>query len=120
MKPPQSPKLTLKNTKVDVLQDAKKSWPGHLELELEGFTYNHLAGPDLNGQEMPHQRRSDWFIDWLKADETYSPQPYRQLAGVLRTAGLEEMANDILFASRERMRKESSSLEPKGVDFMGT
>ena len=79
---PQSPKLTLKNAKVDVLQDTAKSWPDHLELELEGFTFNHLAGPGLNGQEMPHQRGSDWFIDWLKADETYSPQPYRQLAGV--------------------------------------
>ena len=109
----QSPKLTLKNAKVGVLQDTKKSWPDHLELELEGFTFNHLAGPGLNGQEMPHQRGSDWFIDWLKADETYSPQSYRQLAGVLRTAGLEEMANDILFASRERMWRESSPLEPK-------
>ena len=109
----QSPKLTLKNAKVGVLQDTKNSWPDHLELELEGFTFNHLAGPGLNGQEMPHQRGSDWFIDWLKADETYSPQPYRQLAGVLRTAGLEEMANDILFASRERMWRESSPLEPK-------
>ena len=109
----QSPKLTLKNAKVEVLQDTKKSWPNHLELELEGFTFNHLAGPDLNGQEMPHQRGSDWFIDWLKADETYSPQPYRQLAGVLRTAGLEEMANDILFASRERMWRESSWREAK-------
>ena len=106
---PQPPKLTLKNAKVDVLQDTEKSWPDHLELELEGFTFNHLAGSGLNGQEMPHQRGSDWFVDWLKADETYSPQPYRQLVGVLRTAGLEEMANDILFASRERMRKESSS-----------
>ena len=106
---PQPPKLTLKNVKVDVLQDTEESWPDHLELELEGFTFNHLAGPGLNGQEMPHQRGSDWFVDWLKADETYSPQPYRQLAGVLRTAGLEEMANDILFASRERTRKESSS-----------
>ena len=84
-----------------------------MELELEGFTFNHLAGPGLNGQEMPHQRGSDWFIDWLKADGTYSPQPYRQLAGVLRTAGLEEMANDILFASRDRMQSESSLLEAK-------
>ena len=110
---PQPPKLTLKNAKVDVLQDTEKSWPDHLELELEGFTFNHLAGPGLNGQEMPHQRGSDWFVDWLKADETYSPQPYRQLAGVLRTAGLEEMANDILFASRERMLRESSWREAK-------
>ena len=109
----QTPKLTLKNVKVDVLQDTEKSWPDHLELELEGFTFNHLAGPGLNGQEMPHQRGSDWFVDWLKADETYSPQPYRQLAGVLRTAGLEEMANDILFASRERMLRESSWREAK-------
>ena len=110
---PQPPKLTLKNAKADVLQDTGKSWPDHLELELEGFTFNHLAGPGLNGQEMPHQRGSDWFVDWLKADETYSPQPYRQLAGVLRTAGLEEMANDILFASRERMLRESSWREAK-------
>ena len=102
----QSPKMTLKNAEVNVLQDTDKSWPDHLE--LEGFTYNHLASSDLNQQKMPFQRGSKWFIDWLEDDKTYSPQPYRQLAGVLRVAGLEEMANDIQYASRDRMLSESS------------
>ncbi len=101
----QSPKMTLKNTEVNVLQDTDSSWPDNLE--LEGFTYNQLAGSHSTRQEMPLQRGSEWYINWLKDDKTYSPQPYRQLAGVLHTAGLEEMANDILFESRVREREEA-------------
>ena len=101
--------LKLQNTTISILQDTKTSWPP--ALELEGFTYNRLGVKGANVEDMPHQRGSDWFIAWLARDNSYSPQPYRQLAGVLDASGHKDMANDILFASRERERTESNPSE---------
>ncbi len=103
-----APKLTLRNTSVGALQDTKNTWPGHLEREFEGFTYDRLSGFGASEQDEPYKRESSWFIKWLEKDETYSPQPYRQLAGVLRAAGHEDMADDILVASRNRELEESN------------
>ncbi len=102
-----APKLTLRNTSVGALQDTKNTWPDHLEREFEGFTYDRLGGLGASEQEKPNERESSWFVKWLEKDETYSPQPYRHLAGVLRAAGYEDMADDILVASRNREIGES-------------
>ena len=32
-------------------------------------------------------RSISWYIDWLRRDASFSPQPYRQLASVFREAG---------------------------------
>ena len=49
-----------------------------------------------------------WYIDdWLARDTSYTPQPYQQLAGVLRAHGNPSGANDVLFAARERERSEA-------------
>ena len=50
-------------------------------------------------------RGSEWFVDWLARDQPFTPQPYEQLAGVLREMGHGEEANDVLFAGRERARE---------------
>ena len=110
---PNPPRLTLQNTTVGALQDNKASWPSELQLELEGFTYGRLGGLQASGKEMPHQRGSDWYVAWLARDQSYSPQPYRHLARILNTSGHRGMANDILFASRERERAESGPGEFK-------
>ena len=104
-----SVQLKLQNTTIGVLQDTKTSWPP--ALELEGFTYNRLSVKGANEEDMPHQRGSDWYIAWLARDNSYSPQPYRQLAGVLDASGYKDIANDILFANRERERTESNPSE---------
>ena len=107
------PKLTLQNASVGVLQDTAETWPDYLQRELEGFTYDRLGGFQLQEQEMAHRRGSDWYIKWLEKDTSYSPQPYQHLAHVLRSAGHEIMANDILFASRERERAEFTLWQSK-------
>ena len=96
-----SPKITLRNASVGVLQDSKDAWPDKLELELDGFTYKRFGA---GGKEAPDKRGSKWFVNWLGKDKTYSPQPYRRLANVLHDTGLSNMADDILYASRERLR----------------
>ncbi len=100
--------LTLRNTVVDAWQDQEDAWPE--SLELEGFTYKRLGGfgaagatdiADRKTKEIT-DRETKWFTAWLAKDESYSPQPYEQLAGVLRTAGQEGKAGDILYAGRKR------------------
>lgn len=109
----QSPKLTLRNTSVGALQDTKDTWPDHLEREFEGFTYDRLGGFGASEHENPDERGSAWFIEWLAKDESYSPQPYRQLASVLRASGHEDMADNILVASRDRELGETDWWPPR-------
>ena len=52
-------------------------------------------------------RPVSWYVDWLGRDASFSPQPYRQLAGVFREAGADDKANEILYALREREREEA-------------
>ena len=98
------PKLTLRNTSVDVLQDTQDAWPLNLELELDGFTYSRLG---VGREERLYMRGSKWFVDWLAKDKSYSPQPYQQLARVLGTAGLHSIADKVLYTNREREREDS-------------
>ena len=115
-RPDQNPKLTLRNTHVGFLQDTMGTWPENLDLELEGFKYEHLGGFGVGEQELISSRDSEWFLKWLAKDESYSPQPYRHLSLVLRNTGHEGMADDILFGSRERERKE---LNPGQLKWWG-
>jgi len=100
--------LILRNTSVSVLHDEEDAWPRHLE--LDGFTYDRLGGVAERVVD-PSRRRNDrpnrWYIDWLDRDPTYSPQPYEQLAEVFRKAGEPAMARGILYAGRERARREA-------------
>ena len=93
------PKLTLRNASVGLLRHTKYAWPD--SMELHGFTYKRIGG---NGEKGPYDEGSDWFIKWLAKDKPYSRQPYLHLAGVLRAAGHDDMADEILYANRERER----------------
>ncbi len=94
-------KLVLRNTTVDVIQDTdqKGVWPP--SLDLDGFAY--LRFGDAPGFA---ERDSQWFIDWLAKDKPYTPRPSQQCAQVLQEMGYPEMANDVLYAGRERQRGE--------------
>ncbi len=99
--------LTLRNTEVGALQDLPNTWPENLD--LNGFTYSHLGGfATGDGNDMATWDIA-WLTEWLEKQKSYSPQPYEQLASVLRRAGYEDKANDILYAGRQRERKEEAS-----------
>ena len=101
-----APRLQLENVTVGVLQDTVNTWPDCVDRELEGFVYERLGGFEESSDETVHERGSDWFIAWLERDQSFSPQPYRQLARVFEASGHVEMAEEVLFAGLERERSE--------------
>jgi hypothetical protein len=106
--------LVLRNTSVAAVQDRidkgqdgkiRDAWPK--QLQLEGFAYRRLGGLGGKGESEMIDRPASWYVAWLERDQSFSPQPYRQLANVFREAGADEQANAILYALRERERAEA-------------
>jgi hypothetical protein len=97
-------KLILRNARADALHDTPNAWPA--DLELDGFVYHRFGGLDAEADDSLGNRRSPWFVDWLRKDEPHTPQPYRQCARVMDEMGHPEIADDVLYAGRERDRVE--------------
>lgn len=109
--------LVLQNVEAGAIQDRRyptDAWPS--QLELDGFTYQRLGGYsrpvalDVQGETGASMadRDAEWFVEWLDNDPTFSPQPYRQLAGLLQSNGQKLKADQVLYAGLERERRESS------------
>jgi hypothetical protein len=97
-------RLVLRNAHVGALQDRRDSWPPKGYLELEGFRYDRLGGLGAGGGSETSSREPEWYVDWLARDVSFAPQPYQQLAGILREMGDGSRANAVLWAARERER----------------
>jgi hypothetical protein len=97
--------LVLTYAQVGLLDDSQGSWPARGSLQIDGFTYASIAGPPSDTR-----RRRAWLtarLDWLQrqADQTFSLQPYVQLASVLRRSGHEAEAKRVLYAQQETLRQ---------------
>ena len=93
--------LTLRNVTTNSLQDVADAWPR--VLHLEGFSYQRQIrtdGGDANASG--DDDRAGQLIGWLARQQPFSPQPYQQLAGILRQSGDNETAKAILFAGKQR------------------
>lgn len=108
-----APTFILRNAIVGGLLDSKDSWPKSLRYELDGFIYSRLGTIDNDDRDSTYGRGRVWFRDWLGRDAIYSPQPYRQLASVLRDGGYNGLSAAILYDGREREREETSIGEAK-------
>ena len=90
---PSSFTLDLEAARVGTLWDDEASWPP--TIRLDGFTYERIY------REAPitAAQRLRWL---LRGDaETFQPQPYRQLARVLREMGHEDEATSVLVKMNE-------------------
>ena len=103
--------LDLNAAKVGILRDSEDSWPE--KVELDGFVYDRWGGYSGEDPGGFHTRPVKWFKDWLKKDRPFRPQPYEQLAKVLRESGHPEKAKAILYASKEEERKEAKGLHKR-------
>ena len=104
--------LILRNARVDAIQDLRDAWPS--KLDLSGFTYRSLEGIDVAAADAAADadamanRSTEWFKAWLGKQEQYGPDPYAQLASVLRGHGRQDAADEILFSSKEGERAGSA------------
>jgi hypothetical protein len=88
----------LENAHVGSFVDAKDTWPAGRTLRLEGFSYDAITTPP----DGPTVRER---IAWLGKSHHYSPQPYEQLAAVLRRHGHDGAARDVAIAKQRARRR---------------
>ena len=95
---PERGKVVLSGARITTLVDRASSWPEAGNLHMGGFTYENLVpqGP------FPLARRLDWVA---AATAEYAPEPYERLAAVLRAAGEDEDAREVLLAKQRRRRE---------------
>jgi hypothetical protein len=90
-------RLNLTNASIRAIADDSESWPSFGKLLLDGFVYERFTGhapKDASGR-----------LNWLALQETFMPQPYRQLASVLREEGENDGAIQVLIALERRLHK---------------
>ncbi|MES4888516.1 oxidoreductase [Streptomyces sp. NPDC096012] len=107
---PQHGKVALSGARIVNLVDRAGSWPEAGNLHMAGFAYENLVpqGP------FPLTRRLDWVS---AATAEYAPEPYERLASVLRAAGEDEDAREVLLA-KQRRRRETLPLAGKLWGFV--
>jgi hypothetical protein len=93
--------LILRNGTAGAIQDDTASWPSAGRLDLDGFVYGHIA-TDLTDTKNR--------LRWLKLQQPFTPQPYRQLAKVMSDAGFDRGERRVLFAMEDRIWKEEGSV----------
>ena len=93
--------LMLRNGTAGAIQDDTASWPSAGRLDLDGFVYGHIA-TDLTDTKNR--------LRWLKLQQPFTPQPYRQLAKVMNDAGFDRGERRVLFEMEDRIWKEEGSV----------
>jgi hypothetical protein len=96
--------LNLTNATVDAVVDDRGSWPGPGRLYLDGFVYGRFLDDSTTANPTAAKER----LEWLRRVEPFTPQPYRQLAKVLRDAGHNRGASDVLFKMEDRLWSEDN------------
>jgi hypothetical protein len=89
--------LDLTNASVGAIADDEPSWPKWGNLFLDGFVYERISvGPtDASAR-----------LRWLDRQKEFKPQPYRQLAKVLRDGGDDVGAKQVLLKLEDLARTE--------------
>jgi len=92
---PEKVPLDLRSARIGTLWDDERSWPQPGKLLLDGLVYKRLNGKAPQGTET----RIEWLR--LQPKDRFLPQPYEQLADVLRKNGRDADAKKILIAKNE-------------------
>ncbi|MEO0372682.1 MAG: hypothetical protein AAF231_14575 [Pseudomonadota bacterium] len=91
--------LLLSGAKARVLTDDAASWGLVDRAYLDGFRYDTIHGP------MDAASRLEWLDKACAYDGSFSPQPYEQLAWVLKRMGYNEQRLTVLIEKEKRLRK---------------
>ena len=98
VKNPDRASLNLSHSSAGAIQDDKASWPPRGKLMLDGFVYEYVS-------RLTDARSR---LAWLALQEPFTPGPYRQLAKVMRNAGIDRGALRVLFTMEDQLWKEES------------
>jgi len=80
---------------VSALSDDPDSWPSRGNLFVDGFTYERIASGPTDAMSR---------LNWLDRQQTFKPQPYRQLAKALRELGDDNGQREVLVEMERRAR----------------
>ncbi len=88
---PKDSSLDLRSAHIGTLWFGKESWPPPGKLLLHGLTFVTLDDQNALSPET--------WIEWLRLQpaKPFRPQPYEQLAAVLRTSGQDNEAKEVLY-----------------------
>jgi sRNA-binding regulator protein Hfq len=118
---PKSTSLCLNGATIKNLRDERESWPIPGGLHLDGLTYEeltlHSARTEINrqknelGPEHPLKVRDrvEWLLLQPPSDRA-EPQPWMQLAALLRAKGNEDGAKRTIFELRRAQARTSNKL----------
>jgi hypothetical protein len=99
-------KIDLGNSSTDALFDDEASWPGAGNLRLDGFVYGRISEGPTDAETR---------LRWLALQPWFTPQPYRQLAKVLREMGDDRGARRVLYEMEMLRRREQSRIWRKRI-----
>lgn len=90
--------LNLRYASIRTLADQKDGWPKKDNLILEGLVYDKID----RDSPIDSQSRLNWLE--LQSSDVFSPQPYEQLAKVMKNSGHESAATDVLIRKQDNLR----------------
>jgi hypothetical protein len=93
--------LDLRDSSVGSISDDAPSWPAYGNLKLDGFVYGRISGGPTGAEER---------LKWLRLQNPFTPQPYRQLSKALQDRGDDEGGRRVLFEMEDRLRATDASL----------
>jgi hypothetical protein len=107
-------RFTLRNAKISNLNDTRDSWEiTEGNLDLSGFYYDGFGGLRTTKDGAMEYRSLEWMEGWLAKQSgyqtRYQPQPFEQLATVLRKSGYPGKADQILILARDHQLKSPST-----------
>lgn len=115
--PEQCANVELVGASAGILADTASSWPCAGHLDLDGFVYEHIVG------STDARDRQEWLRLTLTrsgGDRRFRPQPYEQLAKVLREQGNEAEAREILIGmEHDRQYSTPSAWRRAGLHLLG-
>jgi hypothetical protein len=96
--------LDLTNTSVGSMGDDEESWPAQGNLFLDGFVYDRITYGPTEAKARLRWLARQYPAKWPTPEYPFAPQPYRQLAKVLRERGDDDGAVTVL-EEMERLRR---------------
>jgi len=94
---PEKVVLDIQHATIGSLWDERESWPEKGKLLLHGLIYSEIS--DKAPRDVITRK------EWLNRQADFMPQPYEQLAKVLKEGGYESNAKEILIAKEKEKAK---------------